>query len=280
MMDLRWKAGITGVVVAAGAVVAAAGPAQPGPHHHAALGPRAGSATLLGSAIVAPRPAASAPPGPVSVDVLRATTAHLTDTGHNVTMKTIGAVTTGSVDPARRITAVAISEDGVTEFVEMVVHGTVYVRMDIDPTTNDQMGVDPKTWMRLDGRKIAADSALPLLPTAVDPVDMPGILDGVTAVKRVDATNYVGTIDLAKVDGHNRPDPIEVQVAGKPATRAPFRLTTDDQGRIAQFSVNTNGFDPTLSLDVSFTNYGTQDTVTPPGSSVPAPASVYALFKP
>src|SRR5262245_34434996 len=123
MMDLRWKAGITGVVVAAGAVVGPGGPGPPRPHPPAGLGPRAGSAALPGRPIVAPRPGASAPPGPVSADVPRATAAHVTDTGHNVTMKTIGAVTTGSVDPAQRITAVAISEDGVTEFVEMVVHG-------------------------------------------------------------------------------------------------------------------------------------------------------------
>jgi hypothetical protein len=278
-MDLHRKAGLLGIVVATGLVIAAAVPAS-STGGTVPSGPRHDYRPVTGSAVVAPRPQPSQPPGPVRVAVLRSAVAHLADTGHNVTMKTASAVTTGSVDAADGTTAISINQDASAVFDEMVVGGTVYVRLNLDPASNHQLGVDPQKWMRLDPGKMPRHNLLPLQPDASDPVDMPGILDGVTAVRRVDATNYVGTIDLTKVRGHNLPDPIEVSAAGKPATRVPFRLTTDDQGRVLQFSVNASGFDPTLSLDVNYTNYGAQDTVSAPASSVPAPAGIYALFLP
>lgn len=280
-MDLRRKTGVIGVLAAAGLVIAAATPMSSTGRAVTAPGPRQHDfQPVTGSVLVAPRQAPNQPPGPVTMAALRATVAQLGDTGHNVTMKTIGAVTTGSVDAAGGNTSISINQDASTEFDELVTGGKVYVRLNLDPASNDQLGVDPDKWMTLDPRKLPAHNLLPLQPDASDPVDMPGILDGVTAVRRVDASNYVGTIDLTKVRGHNQPDAGEVAAAGKPATRAPFTLTTDGQGRIVQFSVDASGFDATLSLDVNYTNYGTQDTVTAPASSVPAPPGVYALFKP
>lgn len=279
-MDLRWKAGITGLAVVAGVLLASVGPfgdATPAARGRSAQDPANGSSARgpAGEVPLATDP--SAAPGPSTVGALRATVAPLETTGHDVTMKTVGALTRGSVDTAHHTTAVAITQD-TAEFDEMVVGGQVFVRLNIDPDTNKQLGVSPAKWMRVDRHRLPAHNDLPVPLDAADPVDMPGILDGVTSVRRVDADDYAGTIDLTRVTGYNRPDATEVASAGKAATHVPFTLATDPGHRMIQFSVHANGFDPALNLDVNYSNYGNPDTVTPPPATVPVPADVYPLF--
>ncbi len=277
-MDLRWKVGIAGLAVVAGVLLASVGPfgdAAPAAHRSSPVGPAARGP--LGEIPLASGP--SVAPGPSTVDALRATVAPLATTGHNVTMKTVGATTRGSVDAARRTTAVAITQDS-SEFDEMVAGGQVYLRINIDPDTNKQLGVSPSRWMRVDPGKMPARNDLPVTMSAADPVGMPGILDGVTSVRRVDADDYAGIIDLTRVTGVNRPDASEVARAGKAARHVPFTLATDPRHRVIEFSVDANGFDPALDLDANFSNYGNPDTVAPPATTSPVPADVYALFTP
>jgi hypothetical protein len=107
---------------------------------------------------------------------------------------------------------------------------------------------------------------------------MRGIMTGMTSLHRIDANHLGGTLDLARVTGHTLPDPEEVARAGAAATKAPFTVTADAQGRITDFRVDTKAFDPTLSLDVVFSNYGAGAPIVSPATTVPAPKNVYTLF--
>jgi hypothetical protein len=132
--------------------------------------------------------------------------------------------------------------------------------------------------MQLDTAQIAADNQLLVQPDGSDPVDLPGIMTGVTAIHRIDATHLAGTIDLTRITGHTRPDPDEVKKAGAAAKKVPFTITADALGRVTNFTVDANAFDPILSVNVTFSDYGSGAAVTTPPASVPAPQNVYSLF--
>ena len=107
---------------------------------------------------------------------------------------------------------------------------------------------------------------------------MPGILHGVTAARQNSANTFTGTIDLTKVSGRDRPDANEVRRAGAAAEHVPFTAMTDVANRITVFKVDARGFDPGLSADIKFTNYGADPKVKVPSLSVPAPDALYTLL--
>jgi hypothetical protein len=238
----------------------------------------AGCAVLLAGVATGAAPASPADdPAVPARSALLATIEALATTSHDVRMETAQSVSVGSCDPVAG-TSMFVDRQGSMEFDEMVQGGAVWIRINIDADTNRRLGVTPDQWLRLDSARIGDGDALPIPRDGADPIDMPGILAGVTAVQRADAHRFTGTIDMTKIGGRNVPDTGELEHAGEPATHAPFALTTDGAGRVATFRIDTSGFDPSLAISVAYSDYGAATPVSAPATSVPAPAAVYQIF--
>jgi hypothetical protein len=241
------------------------------------------AAALLAAALLAAVPANAAvlasatQPSASLLDELQATLGALDTMSHNVTMKTSNSLTRGTVDPVAGTSAIVVTQD-TSEFDETVSGGSIWVKLDIDPATNRQLGVSPDTWMELDLGKLAPSNTLPIPADGSDPMDMAGIFAGVTDVAAVDSRHFVGTIDLGQVAGRNTPDPEEVRQAGAAANAAPFRVTADTKGRITEFLIDASAFDPNLSIDVTYGDYGVAKPVSTPPTAIPAPDDLYDLF--
>ncbi len=201
----------------------------------------------------------------------------LTNTSHDVTMKTSTSMVRGSVNPADG-TAHAVATSSGLEISEVVARGKVFVEANLGSDLNKEVGIKPGTWMHLNTAQISSDNELLVQPDGSDPVDMPGIMTAVTSIHQVDATHLAGTLDFTRITGHTRPDPDEVKKAGAAAKKVPFTITADALGRVTNFHVNANAFDPILSVDVTYSHYGSGAAVATPPASVPAPQNVYSLF--
>jgi hypothetical protein len=224
---------------------------------------------------------ASAPPsalaGGLDLGPMTAMTAASSTTGHDTTMTTRSSTTVGAVDPADH-TASAVAKGSGAEIDEIVANGKIFVRADLGTELDQEGGISPTVWMRVDPGQIGKTNELLIQPDGSDPVDMAGIMTGITALERVDGHHLHGTIDLTKVSGHTQPDADEVSRDGAAVARVPFTVTADAHGRISMFHVDADSFDPSLSLTVAYTDYGSPSRITPPATSVPAPATVYGLF--
>lgn len=223
-----------------------------------------------------PRPAATSVVGP-DLSALSGMIRALDTTSHDVRMRTSVSTVSGSVSPANSAAA-AIAQSNGLEISEIVDRGNVYVEASLGADVDKQLGIKPGTWMKLDPAQISTDNQLLLQPDGSDPVDMHGIMTGMTSLDQPDATHLRGTIDLTRVTGHTLPDPDEVAKGGAAATNVPFTVTADPHGRITEFTVDASGFDPGLSLDVVYSNYGAGVPVVDPATSVPAPQNLYSLF--
>jgi hypothetical protein len=201
----------------------------------------------------------------------------LTTTSHNVVMTTNTSTIKGSVDPARKAASI-VATSGDLEVDEVVDDGQVWLKMDLGKDANSQLGITGDQWMRLEPAKLTANNNLPIQSDASDPIDMKGIFAAAADVKRINDTTFSGTLDLTAITGHNTPDPDEVAQAGAAATKTPFTVTTDDQGRISNLTVDTSGFDPDLGVRVDYSDYGAGTPVTDPASTSEAPDSVYTVF--
>jgi hypothetical protein len=203
--------------------------------------------------------------------------APLGTTGHNFTMTTVGSKMTGSVDPPHHAASADASGGGV-ELTETVVDGRIFLKADLGQALDQQAGITPNAWMTLDPTKIMPTNQLLVQPDGSDPVDLAGIAAGITALQRPDARHLHGTMDLSRITGHTVPDSDEVARAGQAATQVPFTVTADASGRISELRVNADAFDPTLSLLVDFSGYGTPTAIKAPTAAVAAPTGIYALF--
>ena len=222
--------------------------------------------------------AVAAPSGdPAAVAALTHSVAALETLSHKVQMKTSRSTIQAAVDPPGG-TGMLTDQEGSSQFAETVMHGQVWLKLDIDPNTNKQLGVTPNTWMSLDLTKLPKNNALPIPPDASDPLDMPGILTGVNSVQQDSANQLSGTLDLTKISGRNKPDPNEVHQAGAAAKKVPYTMTLDGQHRISEFNADASGFDPGLSADIKYSSWGADPNVKAPSSSVPAPDALYTVL--
>jgi hypothetical protein len=219
----------------------------------------------------------AAPTSDADRTALLATIDALDNTSHQVEMETAYARIQASIDPRLRAGTLT-DREGSSEFDETVGDHQVWIRLAIDPQTNAQLGISPTTWMSLDLTKLPPTNNLPIPVDGSDPVDMPGILAGVTAVYRTSSDVFSGTVDLRKIIGRDRPDAGEVRRAGVQATRAPFSAVIDERGRLADFAIDTESFDPALRFHVWFHNYGAVMSIPVPSRSVPAPDAVYTIL--
>ena len=259
---------ITGVVATlVGAVPASVASAAP-----------AGTDAALAHVAAQPAVPAAAPSGdPAAVAALTRSVAALETLSHKVQMTTSRSKIQAAVDPPGGA-GMLIDQEGSSQFAETVLGGQVWLKLDIDPNTNKQLGITPNTWMSLDPTKLPKNNALPIPPDASDPLDMPGILTGVNSVQQDSANQLSGTLDLTKISGRNRPDPNEVRQAGAAAKKVPFTMTLDGQHRISEFNADASGFDPGLSADIKYSSWGADPNVKAPSPSVPAPDALYTVL--
>jgi hypothetical protein len=229
-------------------------------------------------ALLADPASAAVPSADPAFQALMSSVAPLEATSHHVVMTAGHSTITASVDPPAGIGTLT-DQMGSSRFDETVTGGQVWLKLNIDPNTNKELGVSPTTWLKLDMSKLPKNNALPIPPDGSDPIDMPGILQGVTKVTHNSNTLFTGTIDLTMVAGRDKPDAAEVKRAGAAAKHVPFTATTDASNRITEFNADANAFDPSLSADVKYTGYGVKPTVKAPASSVPAPAAIYAVLQ-
>jgi hypothetical protein len=231
-------------------------------------------------ALFATSAAAASPPttarGP-NLGPMTAMTAALGRTGHDVTMTTQSSTTVGIVDPTDHAASAIAKGDG-AEIDEIVTNEQIYIRADLGTDLNTQAGISPHVWMTVDPSQISPDNELLIQPNGSDPIDIAGIMTGITALRQADAQHLQGTIDLSKVSGNTTPDPDEVSQAGAAATAVPFTVTADASGRIATFTVDADAFDPGLSVMIAYSAYGSAPPITPPTSPIRAPAGIYSLF--
>jgi hypothetical protein len=274
MMARAFKIGIA-MVVALGVFVLSGGPMRgQTPHDHPVRdqtpSPAPPSASSNSSSD-------SIAPNRTALDALDATAEPLETVGHNVTMRTDGSLSRGSVDPILGTSAVVVTQD-TAELDETVVGGTIWVKLNIDRDTNDTLGISPRNWMIMDAGRLDQNNTLPLQVDGSDPIDLPGILAAIRDVTQTDAQHFHGTVDLTRIAGRNTPDPDEVQQAGAAATAVPFTAIADAERRIVRFSVNASEFDPGLSIDVTFSDYGNPSPIATPLSAIAAPDDLYQIF--
>jgi hypothetical protein len=228
------------------------------------------------TALAAPVAVPSASGG-TDLAALTAMASALGTTGHNVMMRTEASTMKGAVDPAHK-TSMATVSNGTISIDEIVSNGKVFVRANFGPNIDSQLGIAPDAWMMMDPARIMPNNALLIQPNGTEPVDLAGISTGITSLTRTDPQHLKGTIDLTKVTGHTVPNPDEVSKAGLKATSVPFTVRADSSGRISELAVTADAFDPALSLDVLYTDYGSPTAISVPTGSTPAPDNMYSVF--
>ena len=217
-------------------------------------------------------------------DALTAAVADLSETSYAVELTSPGddSREVGTVDPRTRtgtLNASSLTAGVDTKLDAVMMSPDVWVKLDLGPA-NEQLGIQSKSWMKLDTSKVADPRALPFdLGDFSDALDLSKLLTGVNA-QRADANSFKGTIDLTRATGVSAPDPQAVAKAGDKAKSVPFQAVVDDQGRLTRIKVDGASVSSDLEMEISFSDYGTAAPVSRPNDSeiVPTPDAVYQLL--
>lgn len=205
-------------------------------------------------------------------------------TSYNFTIKQGGGLDGhGSVDPTAHNVQIELTgqQDGANVDIQALQVGTdLYAKFDGGALINGQLGLDPSKWFQLDQSKLTGADAKPFDATSGDALNVAGLMAGLGGVRQTDPTHLSGTVDLTKATGVNAPSNDDLKTGGDAAKTTPFTATLDDQGRITELNVNADGFDKSMSFDVTFSSFGAATPVTAPAAAdvVPAPAAFYNLL--
>jgi hypothetical protein len=75
------------------------------------------------------------------------------------------------------------------------------------------------------------------------------------------------------------PDADILTKVGDKAKSVPFTATLDSSGRLTEFKIDGSGIDPGLSMDMTFSDYGSAQNISKPtGTIVAAPSTVYDIL--
>ncbi|WP_432981807.1 hypothetical protein [Dactylosporangium sp. CA-233914] len=228
----------------------------------------------------------SAPSSPAVVDAgpqLAAAAAKSSATTYHFRAEDPGAGGTieGAADPkAAASTAtmsVALDESNKLTFESITTGGAFFLKITGLPATG---GVDlSKYWLKADPAKLTG--AVGLLD-AKDPIDVQGIVAGVTNVKHADGTLYTGTIDLTKSSTGIFYDEELAKQLGDKAKAVPFGASVDAEGYLNSIRVSAPayGTEPATDTTVTLTDFGRPVTATAPtGTQVIAmPEQMYTVL--
>ncbi|TML31586.1 MAG: hypothetical protein E6G35_04140 [Actinobacteria bacterium] len=226
--------------------------------------------------------AASPSPSPATaMDTVLAAVKKLGDTSYKYTLVTGGLSGQGAVDPAGKKVALTLAgvQSGVSITWDMILITPDYwMKIDFGGK-NAALGLPSGKWMHIDQTKIKNSAGFGIDPSRTDPTRSSGLFNGMTDAKRIDATHYTVTLDLTKTTD-SAIDPATVTKLGDKARTVPATVVLDDQGRLAQVSLDLSSVDPQASITSTYSDYGTPVSVSAPAASdtVEAPDAVYRIF--
>ncbi|MFB9180218.1 hypothetical protein ACFFX1_18915 [Dactylosporangium sucinum] len=225
-----------------------------------------------------PAQAIGASPAPPDL-ALKAAVDALDTTAHTFAVKQgTSTMNSGTVDPggkAGTITMIDTAEQHGYTIGFTVVSPDLWVKIDMGAELNEELGLNPTVWSHVDQSRLEA--------TALKPVDRNGapefgvtelFRDGLSDVKRVDATHFSGTVDMTATNSVLAPPTKVVQQAGDRARSIPFTATVDDKRRLTAFVIDGASIDPELAFELTFAGFDAVTPVTEP-AAVPATDNVY-----
>jgi hypothetical protein len=226
----------------------------------------------------------ASPSVPPPKEAVLASVGTLTLTSYEVTAKVGDSTYSGVVDPATKSASMSVAGTVEGDQVKMDLVATaagVWLKIDLGASANQEFGVKPSKWMSVDVAKVHGGIGLPFdVASKTDVLDMPDLLAGVVDARRVDATHYTGTMDLAKTGGVVAPSTDDLEKLGDKASSIPFTAILDSQYRLTKLTVDTTAADPLLATDLTFSNFGAAQRITKPiaAETIAMPAKVYTLF--
>jgi hypothetical protein len=226
---------------------------------------------------------ASASPSPTVApkDALLAAARPLATSSYQFTVKSVDANGSGAVDALNAVSKLdaTVTTDGATVKLNLIrIKDDMWAKVDAG-ALNAVAGIQPDKYAHVDLSTLQ-NANLPL-DTKGDALDIGQVLTSVNDVKTSDGKTYTGTVDLTKMSGVIAPDADTLKKAGAKANAIPFTATVDDKGRLTDLKIDGSSIDPSISLEVAFSNFESAANVTAPDDSevVEAPAGVLQLFQ-
>ncbi len=225
----------------------------------------------------------SAPSGSAAAQsALVASIQQLSQTPYKYHLTAGGLSGDGSADPTTKSATVSMTgtDRGTSTKIDMIAINTdFWLKLNMG-NSNQSLGISSDKWLHIDAARLGAGANLPVDPSGGS-ATASGLLSGVTNVQQVDSQHFTGSIDLTKATGVSGVTQDLLSKAGVKAKSVPFTATLDSQGRLTDLKVDLSSIDPSLALEVSYTDYGTPVTVSRPDQSqvAEAPDSVYQLFR-
>ncbi|MDY7086018.1 MAG: hypothetical protein SYR96_13025 [Actinomycetota bacterium] len=239
-----------------------------------------GSTTPGASAPVAGASATATASGsaadPAAVEALTKATSQLGSTSFKVTANSgPGFKLNGQVDPAQGVGEVEMVASGPNAEINLktlLAGQDLYVQIP---------GVTKAgTWTHVDVARLPEGANVGLRPGQIDPVNTSNLLNSSTDVHATGGNSYAGTLDLTKAAGLAGVSQVTVDDSGAPVQKVPFTAGLDDQGRLAELTVQIPAVDGQAAqpLEVLYSDYGVPVTVTKPAASevTEAPDSLYS----
>lgn len=187
-----------------------------------------------------------------------------------------------TINPAARSGTLTANSEmrGIPASVDaVVVSPDIWVKLDLG-SRNDEYGIPRSSWMKLDASKVSGDQSLPIdLGDFGDALDIKKLLAGLNA-KRSDANHFTGVIDLTRASGVSAPSASDIASAGDKAQNIPVTVAVDQQGRLTEVNIDGGAINPSLAVDIRFSDYGTSAHVTRPDDNqvAPTPPTVYQFL--
>ncbi|HEX6498397.1 MAG TPA: hypothetical protein VF054_05115 [Micromonosporaceae bacterium] len=232
---------------------------------------------------------ADATPSPKSPkDTLVAATTALASSTYSFTVTGNQLKGSGAIDAPARSGTFSLSVLGdngraVLKLDYLSIGPQAWVRMDFG-ALKDVPGIAnlPDKWLHIDVSKIDTNSIFGLDATGQDPADAAQLVAAVADVRKVDDTHYQGTIDVGKAKQSALLGPGALDTVAASAKAVPFEAALDSQGRLTDLKITlpASGDRKQNTIEVTYTNYGVQPTLTPPPSDaqIEAPSSVYDML--
>jgi hypothetical protein len=140
----------------------------------------------------------------------------------------------------------------------------------------------PNKWLRLDPAKITDTESVPLAFDGPDPINAESLLHAVVSANDKGSGRFDGTVDLTKATGAEVVDADALKALGEAAKTVHFTATVDASGRLASIAVDVPaaGKTPAFKYTVTYADYGSAPTVSPPAAAEAgdAPAAAYELL--
>ncbi|MBM2621182.1 hypothetical protein JIG36_37340 [Actinoplanes sp. LDG1-06] len=231
------------------------------------------SASAPGAGVTASASGSAA--DPAAVEALTKATSQLGTTSFKVTASSgPGFKLTGQVDPAQGVGTADLAATGPNAEVSVK---TLLAGQDLYLQVP---GITKAgTWTHVDVARLPEGANVGLRPGQIDPVNTSNLLSSSTDVHATGGNAYAGTLDLTKAIGLAGVSQVTIDESGAQAQKVPFTAGLDDQGRLAELTVQIPAMNGQAAqpLEVLYSDYGVPVTVTKPAASevTEAPDSLY-----